>query len=358
MLLGGGLAVWAWPRAMPAAVLALHGLWVPQIVLQAVSGTRRGMQARYVVGMSLLRLALPLYYYACPTNFLSNQISPPLVAALVLWLAAQLAVLFLQDRWGPRFFVPARFLPPRYDYFRSVPLLSLGRSGGGGRRSGGRRAGPSVSASGADGGAGPDAKEDVSPEDAALSAVQLAVAGDSPAPALSPAAVATATTAATAAAAAHVSISMGEGAAPSALSPSALSDGEEDEDENPCPICYGELDAEGAGAGAIMVCPCDHMFHTRTYMHASPDNKLGTENQHALHPLCPVRTTRSLRYIGLTIVALCFSCACVMLVCQRVFVVGCARSRNVPCVARRCPSKKTTNRTRWNKTTTTTREQA
>lgn len=33
------------------------------------------------------------------------------------------------------------------------------------------------------------------------------------------------------------------------------------DDDNPCPICYTELDPSGP-LTSLMVCPCDHVFHT------------------------------------------------------------------------------------------------
>lgn len=41
-------------------------------------------------------------------------------AALVLWVAVQIAVLYSQAKWGPRWFVPRRWRPHKYDYHREV----------------------------------------------------------------------------------------------------------------------------------------------------------------------------------------------------------------------------------------------
>jgi hypothetical protein len=35
-------------------------------------------------------------------------------------------VVLAQDRYGPQFFVPARFLPQKYNYYRPVPMSSRG----------------------------------------------------------------------------------------------------------------------------------------------------------------------------------------------------------------------------------------
>ena len=32
-----------------------------------------------------------------------------------------MGVLHLQDKWGSRFFIPKRFLPPKYNYHRTLP---------------------------------------------------------------------------------------------------------------------------------------------------------------------------------------------------------------------------------------------
>jgi hypothetical protein len=51
--------------------------------------------------------------------------------ALIAWMAFQVGMLTLQQRFGPRFFVPARFLPVKYNYERRINLQerSLLRNG-------------------------------------------------------------------------------------------------------------------------------------------------------------------------------------------------------------------------------------
>lgn len=45
----------------------------------------------------------------------------------VAWVGLQLTVLYAQRRFGPRFFIPARFLPEKYNYFRPVRVTAPGR---------------------------------------------------------------------------------------------------------------------------------------------------------------------------------------------------------------------------------------
>jgi hypothetical protein len=54
---------------------------------------------------------------------------PQMCIALVTWQAVQVAVLLSQDLWGPQYMIPARFLPPKYDYYRPIPQQALRRGG-------------------------------------------------------------------------------------------------------------------------------------------------------------------------------------------------------------------------------------
>lgn len=116
-------------------VFVLYSFWVPQIVMNASKGLRRPLNRTYVLGMSLARLAIPLYVYGCPENFIHLIFSGyrpdyRLCFALVVWVGAQVAVLLSQDYLGPQYMIPARFLPPKYNYYRPVPQGRGGRAQG------------------------------------------------------------------------------------------------------------------------------------------------------------------------------------------------------------------------------------
>jgi hypothetical protein len=101
-------------------VFPLFAFWVPQIARNAVEDVKDSLPKAYVVGTSLTRLFLPLYVFGCPVNFFRYEVDieqrPALCIALGVWVALQILVLFAQDTLGARFFVPRRFLPPKYDY--------------------------------------------------------------------------------------------------------------------------------------------------------------------------------------------------------------------------------------------------
>eukprot|EP00180_Rhodochaete_pulchella_P004449 Plantae.Rhodophyta-Rhodochaete_pulchella.ctg8447.p1 GENE.Plantae.Rhodophyta-Rhodochaete_pulchella.ctg8447~~Plantae.Rhodophyta-Rhodochaete_pulchella.ctg8447.p1 ORF type:complete len:548 (+),score=77.69 Plantae.Rhodophyta-Rhodochaete_pulchella.ctg8447:206-1645(+) len=106
-------------------IFALYSFWVPQILLSAIEDHRRPLHPVYIVGMSATRLAIPLYFWSCPKNFLHIQPQKFTALFLVLWVTAQAAILFSQQRFGARWFVPRRFLPEKYDYYRSVNVSTV-----------------------------------------------------------------------------------------------------------------------------------------------------------------------------------------------------------------------------------------
>jgi hypothetical protein len=139
-------------------VLALYSFWVPQIIQNIITEAKRPLHNYYIYGVSLSRLVAPLYIFAVPNNFLKEGELVParsvlILAAeshlprysfwnaavypdssptnilmcelLVLWVGIQAAVLIAQGRYGARFMIPARFLPPKFDYSRPIPASLL-----------------------------------------------------------------------------------------------------------------------------------------------------------------------------------------------------------------------------------------
>ena len=122
-------AMYVFRERITTIVLLGYSFWLPQIVRNCVTEAREPLHASYVAGMSATRLVVPLYVWGYPGNFL-HELSPDafaglpnygFCASLTLWVAAQAAVLFAQRKWGARFMIPARLLPPRYNYHRPLP---------------------------------------------------------------------------------------------------------------------------------------------------------------------------------------------------------------------------------------------
>ena len=236
-------------RNVPVVLVFLfYSFWVPQIVYNVQSGTRKAFHPAYYVGTSITRLFVPFYIFGCPKNFLlvlfdrahgivaSATESTPAAAAsaassslvpysvlscvvLLVWMGLQVGVLATQDLWGPRWFVPQSLFPRAYDYNRPVPSHLLHR-------------------------------------------------GQDPPPAPAPPAVA-------------VAVAVAEGGPPEGSPPSSSSSSArgwsrlstEDSTHAPpsaspdvesgglceCVICYNAVEVE---RGRYMITPCDHLFHT------------------------------------------------------------------------------------------------
>ncbi|VEU38306.1 unnamed protein product [Pseudo-nitzschia multistriata] len=111
-------------------MLLLYSFWVPQIVHNVVTEAKKPMNSYYIYGMSATRLVAPLYMFAMQSNFMKeiypeSPIDVSMCQLLVLWVGIQAGTLEGQRRWGARFFIPAQFLPPKYDYNRPIPASML-----------------------------------------------------------------------------------------------------------------------------------------------------------------------------------------------------------------------------------------
>eukprot|EP00897_Mesotaenium_endlicherianum_P003296 jgi/Mesen1/2995/ME000177S02273 len=124
-LLGGILVMYHLHGVINYLLLALYGFWVPQIVRSVAADARRPLHPHYILGISATRLAIPLYTFGCPRNFMRVEPNPAWCAGLALFVGAQAAVLLLQHYFGPRFFVPRQCLPEKYSYFRRVERAAL-----------------------------------------------------------------------------------------------------------------------------------------------------------------------------------------------------------------------------------------
>jgi len=125
------------PSAVPFVLLLGHSFWVPQIIENVRRESRTPLCRTYLATMSATRLIIPLYLYGCPANILNvfeskdpdidggdgsvSDTNAAFCVALVVWMGVQAGVLLLQEKLGPQFFVPAMFLPEKYNYRRPVP---------------------------------------------------------------------------------------------------------------------------------------------------------------------------------------------------------------------------------------------
>ncbi|EFA85537.1 hypothetical protein PPL_01495 [Heterostelium album PN500] len=129
-LIGGFILVYYMSHLFHIFLFIMYSFWVPQIVSNVKRSSRRPFLWSYVLGMSFTRLTIPLYFYGCPINFILLEPNYFFSCALFLWMCTQIFALYLQDRYGPTFFIPKRFLPPKYQYTRPISMSIRNREEG------------------------------------------------------------------------------------------------------------------------------------------------------------------------------------------------------------------------------------
>ncbi|KAG8080460.1 hypothetical protein GUJ93_ZPchr0007g4980 [Zizania palustris] len=68
------------------------------------------------------RLAIPLYIFGCPSNFMRIEPDKKWCIAVTIFMGIQAAVLLLQHYFGSRCFIPRQILPEKYCYHRKVEV--------------------------------------------------------------------------------------------------------------------------------------------------------------------------------------------------------------------------------------------
>jgi hypothetical protein len=68
-------------------VVCLFSFWVPQIIHNVHREVRSPLDTRYMIGMTLARLFLPLYFYGCPQNFLSALPVVPISIYIYIYIS-------------------------------------------------------------------------------------------------------------------------------------------------------------------------------------------------------------------------------------------------------------------------------
>merc|ERR1719296_513406 len=111
-------------------VLLLYSFWIPQIIQNIITEAKRPLHLHYIYGMTITRMIAPIYIFGFKSNFLKEvnpdfPIHPNLCFYIFVWLIFQAGVLVCQGKYGARFMIPARFLPPKFDYSRPIPISLL-----------------------------------------------------------------------------------------------------------------------------------------------------------------------------------------------------------------------------------------
>ncbi|KAH9792379.1 transmembrane E3 ubiquitin-protein ligase FLY2 [Citrus sinensis] len=68
--------------------------------------------------ISVTRLAIPLYIFGCPHNFMRIEPDKNWCICLCVFIGLQASILLLQHYLGSRWFIPRQILPEKYSYYR------------------------------------------------------------------------------------------------------------------------------------------------------------------------------------------------------------------------------------------------
>ena len=99
-------------------LLLVYSLWIPQIITNVIRDSRKPLHPHYILGITVTRLAIPLYIFGCPDNFLRIEPDQSWCVCLAIFVGLQAAILLLQHYLGSRWFIPRQILPEKYSYYR------------------------------------------------------------------------------------------------------------------------------------------------------------------------------------------------------------------------------------------------
>ena len=96
-----GFFVMYWLQRRPWLIAVLcNSYWLPQIAWSAWNNSKKPLLPKYVLGISVTRLLVPLYLFGCPENFVRVKPQFWVCWLLVAWVAAQVAAIAAQHILG------------------------------------------------------------------------------------------------------------------------------------------------------------------------------------------------------------------------------------------------------------------
>ena len=120
-LVAGLIIVYHLQAYLHIIIFAFYSFWIPQIVENCYHNQRATLHVHYIAGISITRLAIPLYLYGCPNKFVHLKENYTVCVLLVLYVSIQAGLLTWQSLSGGRVFIPAHLQPERYSYSRLPP---------------------------------------------------------------------------------------------------------------------------------------------------------------------------------------------------------------------------------------------
>ncbi|CAA0816230.1 RING/U-box superfamily protein [Striga hermonthica] len=121
ILLGGILIMYEFHKFLRVILLLLHSFWIPQICINVIRDSRKPLHPYYILGITATRIAIPLYVFGCPHNFMRIEPNSSWCICLAFFMGLQASILLLQHYFGARCFIPRQVLPEKYSYYRKYP---------------------------------------------------------------------------------------------------------------------------------------------------------------------------------------------------------------------------------------------
>nr|DAD22845.1 TPA_asm: hypothetical protein HUJ06_024308 [Nelumbo nucifera] len=118
ILLGGILFMYEFHNFLRPILLLMYSFWIPQIVTNIIRDSRKPLHPHYILGITVTRLAIPLYVFGCPNNFMRIEQDKNWCIFLVVFMGLQASILLLQHYLGSRCLIPRQILPEKYSYYR------------------------------------------------------------------------------------------------------------------------------------------------------------------------------------------------------------------------------------------------
>ncbi|KAK6919086.1 Zinc finger, RING-type [Dillenia turbinata] len=120
ILLGGILIMYEFHNFLRPILLLMYSFWIPQIATNVIRDSRKPLHPHYILGITVTRLAIPLYVFGCPNNFMRIEPDNTWCIYLGIFMGIQAAILLLQHYFGSRCFIPRQILPEKYSYYRRL----------------------------------------------------------------------------------------------------------------------------------------------------------------------------------------------------------------------------------------------
>lgn len=106
ILLGGILLMYEFHNYLRPILLLMYSFWIPQIITNVIRDSRKPLHPHYILGITVTRLAIPLYIFGCPNNFMRIEPDKSWCLCLAVFIGLQAAILLLQHYLGSRWFIP------------------------------------------------------------------------------------------------------------------------------------------------------------------------------------------------------------------------------------------------------------